>query len=107
MILSAAGSADPGNDIGSYVWDLDGDGQYDGASGVTAGFSRVLDGKYTVRVKVTDDDGAYDTDTATVTVNNVTPRADVSGPYTMNEHNSIILSAAWSYDAYGSIVSYA
>src|SRR5690606_30616163 len=39
ITLSAAGSTDPGGDIVSVTWDLDGDGLYDDASGTTASFT--------------------------------------------------------------------
>ena len=64
------GSAtDPGvNDVLTYKWDLDNDGQYDDFTGPnpTKTYSQV--GTYTVSLEVTDDDGGRDTDNATVEV---------------------------------------
>ena len=66
--LTAAGSSDSDGTITSYAWDLDNDGQYDDATGVTASFSATTAGTFTISVQVTDDDGATRADTATVTV---------------------------------------
>ncbi len=74
VTLDASGSSDPGGQPLTYAWDFDGDGEFDDASGASPAFDRVgQDGVFTVSVKVTDSDGAYDTDDATVTVTNVAP----------------------------------
>jgi hypothetical protein len=57
IALSATGSSDPGGDIASYAWDFDGDG-FDDATGATASFTPLASGSITIRVQVTDDDGA-------------------------------------------------
>ena len=106
IVLSAAGSTDPGNDIVAYDWDLDNDAAYDDASGVTAVFNSSVDGVYTVGLQVTDDDGESSTDTATVTLQNVAPTADAGGPYTTGEGVDVSLSAAGSTDPGHDIVSY-
>ena len=106
VTLSAAGSNDTDGTIVTYLWDLDNDGQYDDATGVTASFSRNVSGSYTVRVKVTDDNGDVDTDSTTVTVNNVAPTANAGGPYEGNQGDAITLSAASSTDSGNDIVSY-
>jgi hypothetical protein len=69
--LSASGSSDPGNDLVSYAWDLDNDGQYDDASGVNATFTAAANGTYIVSVLVTDADGATSTDSATITLSTI------------------------------------
>ena len=66
--LSAAGSFDAGDDITSYAWDLNDDGQYDDAFGIAAQFTAYSAGSFAVGVKVTDADGASSTDFATITV---------------------------------------
>ncbi len=68
IALSGAASTDTDGTIAAYAWDLDNDGQYDDATGVTADFAAATAGTFTVGLQVTDDDGATDTDTATVTV---------------------------------------
>ena len=72
--LNATGSSDPDSDPLTYAWDFDADGAFDDAVGAQPMFDLVgQDGPYTVAVKVTDDNGAFDVDTATVNVTNVAP----------------------------------
>jgi len=107
VTLDASASSDPGNDITTFAWDLDNDGQYDDATGVTTTFSSTDDGVFTVGVKVTDDDLDWTTASTTVTVNNVAPTADAGGPYTTDEGVGVTLTAAGSTDPGNDIVSYA
>lgn len=106
VVLDASGSTDPGNDIVLYEWDLDDDGAFDDAAGINVSFTTLEDGVYPVSVRVTDDDGASDTDSTTVTVNNAPPTADAGGPYTMEEGGSVVLDASGSSDPGNDIVSY-
>jgi PKD repeat protein len=107
ITLDAAASTDSGSDTLSYAWDLDGDGQFDDATGVTTSFSTPDDGPYDVAVQVTDDDGDSSTAAVTVSVTNVAPTADAGGPYATDEGVDVILTAAGSTDPGGDIVSYA
>ena len=68
--FDASGSTDPDGTIVSYEWDFETDGIYD-ATGVTISHGYSTPGTYTVTLRVTDDDGLTDTDTATKTVNPV------------------------------------
>lgn len=68
VTLSAAGSADLDGFIVGYAWDLDGDGLFDDATGVSVSFVASAAGSYIVAVRVTDDWGATAVDTAVVTV---------------------------------------
>lgn len=70
VALDGSGSTTDGS-IVSYEWDLDNDGQYDDATGATTGFSSSTAGTYTVGLRVTDDLGDTGTDTATVTIDEV------------------------------------
>lgn len=72
--LDASGSSDAMSGIASYAWDYDNDGAYDDANGVNLAFS-CLDGPSTasVSVKVTDNAGNENTDSANVNVVNVAP----------------------------------
>ena len=67
VLLDASGSYDPDGSIDSYKWDIDNDGVWDvfGES-VNVTFHTV--GTFTVKLNVTDDDGASAEDTTVVTV---------------------------------------
>ncbi|HNQ90137.1 MAG TPA: CARDB domain-containing protein [Verrucomicrobiota bacterium] len=56
------------NPIAAYEWDLDGDGEYDDAAGVTATRSWDTVGSYTVGLRVRDTAGVTATDSVTVLV---------------------------------------
>ena len=78
----AAGLHDPGNDIVSYEWDLDNDGDPTKPTGAHGPTSNSTDeGPYTVGLsghgRRWSETG---TDTADVTVDNVAPTADAGGP---------------------------
>ena len=110
ITLSGAASSDTDGTIATYAWDLDNDGKYDDATGVTSSFVAATAGTFTVGLRVTDDDGAMDTDTATITVSelpNVAPTAEAGGPYSGTEGDTITLSGAASTDTDGTIAAYA
>jgi len=68
-------ATDPDGTIASYAWDLNNDGKF--ADGTTAQVQRSFPvaGNYTVKLKVTDSNGATDIATKTVTVANQPPKA--------------------------------
>ena len=68
VTLDASGSSDVDGTLVNYEWDLDNDGEYDDATGVTAEFSAATAGSYTIGLRVTDSEGAIGTDTAAVTI---------------------------------------
>jgi hypothetical protein len=72
VTLSSAGSTDPDGTIVLYEWDLDNNGSFE-TTGASPTFSCTTQGTFTVTLKVTDNDGLTDTDTATVTVNDAAP----------------------------------
>ncbi|MAD80282.1 MAG: hypothetical protein CMJ50_05470 [Planctomycetaceae bacterium] len=109
ITLDGSASTDPDGTIVLYQWDLDSDGQYDDATGVTARFSAVAVGTYTVGLQVTDDDGAQDTDTTSITITappNAAPTAKAGGPYEGVVGNTITLDGSASTDTDGTIVLY-
>ena len=70
--FDASSSADPDGGALTYAWDLDGDGAYDDASGVTAAATYQV-GATTVALKVTDADGTSGTAITTIDATNSTP----------------------------------
>ena len=71
--LDGTGSSDPDEEITSYLWDLDNDGDYDDATGATPSYTWSDNGVYTIGLMVTDNEGYWSIDTSTVTINNVAP----------------------------------
>ena len=67
VTFDAAASSDTDGSVASYEWDFDGDGTTD-ATGESATNAFDSPGDYTVALTVTDDDGATDTTTQTVSV---------------------------------------
>jgi glucose/arabinose dehydrogenase/PKD repeat protein len=78
--FDGGGSSDPQGDPLTYAWDLDGDGAFDDATGVTASWTYQQPGTYTPALRVTDPGGASDTDTVTITAGNSAPTATISSP---------------------------
>jgi parallel beta-helix repeat protein len=96
-------STDMDGRIKSYNWAF-GDGT--SSSRKVASHSYNDNGKYTVTLTVTDDDGATAKDTCTVTVNNMKPIADFTiNPETGDVTSSFEFSSA-SYDTDGFITHY-
>lgn len=106
VALDGSGSTDADGDIVAYDWDLDADGAFDDAAGVTATFPAPSSGLFTVGLRVTDADGASDADTAAVTVDNVAPSADAGGPYSGDQGSLIGLDASASSDPGDDIIAY-
>ncbi len=68
IVLDGSGSNDIDGTIVSYEWDLDNDGLYDDATGIITTHSWSSDGTYPISLKVTDNEGAFDTDDTTVNI---------------------------------------
>jgi hypothetical protein len=80
--LDGSGSYDPdGDPLVLFEWDLNNDGTYDVSSVGPTVLVTYPDGpaSYTVVLRVTDSAGDTDTDTSTVTVNNVPPAVTLDG----------------------------
>jgi glucose/arabinose dehydrogenase len=78
--FDAGGSSDPEGLALTYAWDLDGDGQFDDATGVTTSHTYTNPGNVTVRLRVTDVDGASDTTTQLISAGNDPPVPTISTP---------------------------
>jgi PKD repeat protein len=76
--FDGSGSTDPNGTIVSYTWSF-GDGG--AGSEATTNHTYADNGIYTVTLTVTDNNGATDTDTLVMAVNNVAPTAVSGGPY--------------------------
>lgn len=107
VTADARGSSDSDGAIASYVWQF-GDGGT--ASGVTASHDYATAGTYTVRLTVTDDDGATATATRSVVVTappmpNEAPVAVIATPGV--EGRSVSLDGSGSSDPDGIVAAYA
>ncbi len=94
-ILDASLSADQGFPIVSYEWDLDGDGQFDDAVGITTTFTSTLDDAiHFIGLRITDSLNAQDTTTSTVTVQNVAPLVAAGPDLELNPGDPVSLPPA-------------
>lgn len=92
LVLNAGPSFDPDGTAVTYAWDVDGDGQYDDASGATATLTwtqlKALttpvsdNGARVIRLRVTDATGLSSTATAALTVSNTAPTVTLTGAAT-------------------------
>jgi glucose/arabinose dehydrogenase/PKD repeat protein len=78
--FSGSGSSDPEGTPLIYEWDLDGDGAYDDALGVTASRTYTSPGNVTTALRVTDAGLATGTDTQVIMVANSPPVPVISMP---------------------------
>ena len=86
VTFNADGSSDTPSDMETlrYEWDLDSDGDYE-IAGWSVEHEFLKAGTYSVRLRVTDDDGGYDTSALDVVVTNLPPNPIVTGPKKINE----------------------
>jgi glucose/arabinose dehydrogenase len=78
--FDGTGSTDPEGKPLSYSWDLNGDGTFGDATGPTASYTYATAGVYHPSLRVTDDQGASDTTSVTVTAGNTAPVAVIDSP---------------------------
>ena len=92
--LDGSGSTDSDGTIASYEWDLDNDGAFDDATGVSVNHTFADNGTYTVGLRVTDDQGGINSTTVNVDVDNADPVITaVSIPTSGSEGNLVNLDA--------------
>jgi PKD repeat protein len=112
QIVTFDGSAsndagDPGGSIAAYRWDLDGDGQYDDATGQTATHTYPGAGPFEIALQVEDNNGAVTTSNTRVLRVNSPPNPSFTiapNPAVLNE--TITVNASSSRDFDGSIAAY-
>jgi PKD repeat protein len=80
VAFDGTGSSDPEDSALSYAWDLDGDGAYDDSTATKPSYTYNTAGSYTASLRVTDSQGASDTDSVNITVGNTPPTAVISAP---------------------------
>jgi len=102
--FNASDSYDPDGSIVSYLWAF-GDGTQ--GTGIFVQHAYSQDGTYIVTLTVTDNDGATDTTSATMTVLNRIPIASFTeSAETVSSGESIHFDASESHDPDGSIISH-
>lgn len=92
--LDATGSSDPDGGTLTFEWDLDGDGEFNDATGARPVFSaESLDGPDTVEIslRVTDDGNLSHTDSGTINISNVAPTVGaITAPVDPTAVNTVI-----------------
>jgi PKD repeat protein len=90
-VFSGSQSIDTASDkpLLTYLWDF-GDGTFGNGIGTSHVYTKV--GTYTVTLMVTDNDGASDTDSLTVSVSNVAPTANAGPSQSANEDQVVMFS---------------
>jgi len=78
--FDGSGSTDPEGRPLTYSWDLNGDGTFGDATTPTASYTYTSSGTYTASLRVTDDRGATNTASVTITVGNTAPVAVIDSP---------------------------
>ena len=111
VAFDGGGSSDEDGRIVGWDWDL-GDGEVDAGEAVIHAFAAAQ--VYVVRLTVTDDDGATDSDTAVVTVtgdepppDNQPPVADAGADVEEAPGEDVALDGGGSRDADGEVAAYA
>ena len=83
--IQLSGQASGGIPDYSYYWDLDDDGEFDDSTMQNPTETWTEPGSYTVSLKVVDDSGNNDTDSATVIIENREPNLYCSGSITLTD----------------------
>ena len=105
--FDASGSADPDGSIVTYEWDWDDDGTFEeNTSSPTTTHTYANGGDKTVRLRVTDDNGASDTVSETFHVNHVPTASFTVSPDPVVRNESATFDASGSSDLDGTIAAY-
>lgn len=95
--FDASLSSDVDGTIVNYEWDFNGDGLFDAyGDAPSAEYSFILSGSYSTRLRVTDDSGAQDIASQTITVGDVTHAVLQASPSEAAPGTTVQLSAAGS-----------
>ena len=108
VTLDAGDSSDPDGPIAKYEWDLDGDGTFEVDTSTVSQLTHAFatPGVHTVRVRVTDGDGATATKSVDVTVANRKPTAQIEDPGLGIAGQQMVLDASGSTDPDGTVDQY-
>ncbi|QDB78449.1 TIM barrel protein [Georgenia wutianyii] len=80
VVFDASASRDPEGAELTYTWDLDGDGQYDDATGVNPTFTYAERGVYNAALRATDPEGKAGIAIRQISVGNTAPEISLSVP---------------------------
>lgn len=104
VTLDASGSSDPDpGDTLTYAWDLDGDGDFADAAGITVATTYAAEGIVIPAVRVTDSFGATDTASTIISVGGSTVPGPADTPWTLNgsatmSGDSLVLTDAVDFE---------
>jgi YD repeat-containing protein len=107
--FNGSGSSDPDGTIANYKWDLDGNGTFETDSGASATTTKsyATAGILTVRLQVTDNNGATGQATKTLTINNRAPVASfTASPNPATTGQTVSFNGSASSDPDGTIANY-
>ncbi len=107
MFFNASDSSEPGDDIILYEWDWDNDGVYDEALNTPESLHTWYSpGIQTLSLRVTDEEGSYSITVYSVTVEDISPMANIVGPDNGTEGDVIFFDAGRSTEPGDDIVLY-
>src|SRR3954465_3324453 len=98
-------SSDTDGTIVSTAWDLDNDGQFDDATGTTAGRTFAAAGDFTVRILVVDDEGGAKDQTLVIHVADQAPTVNFTVAPANPDPGQTITLTSTSSDSDGAITS--
>ncbi len=107
--FDASGSEDSEGTISKYEWDLNGDGIFETDSGTTAAISATFGtiGERTIRLRVTDNDGATALATEALAIQTTPPTASfTASPESAPTGTAVSFDASASSDVDGTVAKY-